>query len=80
MTNFDTKIDYISAALTTQSKQISPTLEKKQERTTREPLRAKPLRADDCSFYETAGPDKARDGIYSLNGLKDPKSGQVRLL
>jgi len=34
--------------------------------------------ARDCTFYETTTGRSSKDGIYSLNGIRNPKTGQVR--
>ena len=90
MTKFDSKIDYVSAALTKSAVgdaiegPIRPTQKTYyQEKSTLDYSRqdrrriTRPLLADDCSFFESAGADKPKDGIYQLNGLKNPDSGQV---
>ena len=93
MTKFDSKIDYVSAALTKSAvsgatdRSVRPTQktyyqEKSMINYDRQDRRrvTRPLLAEDCSFFESAGADKPKDGIFSLNGIKNPDSGQVIIL
>ena len=83
MTTLNDKFDYISARLNgggSTSANIPARSLPPQARFTdfmRVERPRKTLTAEDCSFYQSAGPVQSMNGIYDLNGLKNPRTGQV---